>query len=353
MRQSNAYQRCLAAMLAAAGFASSLSLPSKLAHGQAQNNRFNAGQAAGTSTMEIAKAEGKLEAQQGQRIKISTADQKDVFIDIVRETSVKYTAEAEPSWLVPGLMVRFSTKFDQGKPVAPLKNLEVFMPVTYGRLTMEQIRDQTPGFYQEGKTASPETKNLFAGEKNAIDKKATDKPTDKPADKPANKPSDKAGSGASSAAVNASGSPGVRIVGKLIGVHNNALMIMVDQPVQFELDAAVTISVSAADLTFAMQGDSVTVSGLRNPSEPSLIRAEKLEIKAAKKLAQAQPTVRGARTRTNARSRGNDASDNDSGDTKAGVRPGAKSTNGKRPAANDRKASSTRGAPATNKAPGT
>ena len=326
MNMSNAPGRWLSAILSIAAIVCATSSTGRVAQAQGQaqaqaqgktpaqaqnqkNNRYD-GLAGGNATMEIAKAEGKLEAQQGQRIKISTAEQKEIFIDISQETSLKYSGEADRSWLSPGLMVRFSTKFDQGKPEM-LKGLEVFMPVMHRGMSMEQIRDQTPGMYQEGKAPPPVPKGLFAGD----DKKAGTKPAGKPA---ATTPPPAATTGAA---------PTVRVIGKLMGVHGNVVMVMTEQPMQFELDPEATIAVTSGDLSFVAQGDSVAVSGLRSPAEPSFIRAERIEIKAAKKLTQPQPAPRGSRTRTNMRGKAGDAAvDKDSKDTKAG---NAKAANGK------------------------
>lgn len=271
------------------------------------SNKQEAGAAAGAR--EIAKAEGKLEAQQGQTLKISTTDNKEIFVQVGPGTALKYSGEADRSWLSPGMMVRFSTRFDQGKAVAPLKSLDVFMPVLRPGMTMEQMREQTPGIYQEGKTPPPGAKGLFADD--------SQKPGNKGGSKPAgNKPAD-----AAQPAVGASAA--YRVVGKLMGLHGNTIMVMAEQPMQFELDPAATISVTSSDLTFAVHGDPVAVSGLRNPAEPAYIQAEKLEIKAAQKLTQAQPTARG-RTRGNLRGKAAEADESDAKDGKPAVKkPGS------------------------------
>ncbi len=222
---------------------------------------------AGGSALEIAKAEGKLEAMQGQTLKIKS-DSKDMFLVMGQQTAVKFSGDAEASWLQPGLYVRFSSSFDaQGRPTAALKNLEVFLPSTSNRLSAEQQRDQTPGIYQESKSVPPGAKEVFA------DKKAPP-PKNAPAAAPAGQ--------------------AMRVVGTVRAVQGSKLMIAAGmQPVQIELDPSVVIAVTATDLSFINQGDNVTVSGLRNPAEPSWIQAERIEIKAGKKLTQAQPIQRG------------------------------------------------------------
>lgn len=244
---------------------------------------------------EIAKAEGKLESQQLQTLRISTEDNKDVFVQLSQGTAVKYTGEADRSWLSPGLMVRFTTKFEQGRPAGAIKSLDVFVPAMRPGMTMEQMREQTPGVYQEGKAPPPGAKGLFTDDNQPKGGRATKQTADTAAGQSAT----------------------YRVVGRVMGMQGNMLIVMTEQPMQFELDPAAAISVSASDMTFATKGDAVAVSGLRNPAEPALIQAEKIEIKAAKKLAQAQAPARGGRARTNLRGRaaGGDDLDSNTGRT--------------------------------------
>ena len=338
MKKSNALGLSWRASLAAAGViwlscstggvALAQAPAAATAKGQ-QSNKLDVGATAGAAR-EIAKAEGKLEAQQGQTIKISTAEKKELFIQLSQGTALKYSGEADRSWLAPGLMVRFSTKFEQGKPPAPLKNLDVFMPAMRPGMTMEQMREQTPGMYQEGKVPPPGAKGLFAEDNKKPGTKAGGKPADPPA----------TASGAS---------PTYRVVGRISGVHGNTLIVAAEQPMQFELDPAAVISVSSSDLSFAQLGDTVAVSGLRNPVEPAFIQAEKLEIKAAKKLTQAQPTTqRGGRTRSKQRVKAADAGDLDAKGGAAGGQPGTKA-DGKNSNPNDKRPGSTKKPTATNR----
>lgn len=294
-----------------------------------RNPRGDAGAAAGGGALEIAKAEGKLEAQQGQTVKITSEDKKDYFLVLSQETSLKYSGEADPKWLVPGLMVRFTANFDSGKPVGTVKNLEVFMPVRSNRMTMEQAREQTPGIYQEGKAPPPGAKGLFAEEQ---------------------KDAKKDGSAPAQTPATSGGAQAYRVVGSLRGVHQNTLLVSAGpQPVQVELDPSATITVTAGDLSFASKGDEVKVSGLRKPSQPDWIQAEKIEIKAAKKLTQAQPAPRGGKMRTGGRGRGANADFGDGQADKAGddgaPAAGEQPGRGRRPAAGRR-------TPANGRAPG-
>ncbi len=266
--------------------------------GDAKNQR--PGQAQGqpqgiqnSAAKEIAKSQGKLEARQGNRIKILDAENKEVFITISEETAVRYTADADAKWLAPGLSVRFTASFEQGKPTESLKQIEVFTPLE-GRLTMEQMREQTPGIYQEGKAPPEGAKGLFAE-----DKKGAKPPPKTKKEKDAVP----AGPGAQS----------MRVVGKIANVQGNVLTIVAGQPMQVELDSAAKVNVVANDfntaLSFAVKDDAVTVSGLRDPAAPAIIYAERIELKAAKKLEQMQVQPRGRTTGRNRDTDGKDGKD--------------------------------------------
>jgi hypothetical protein len=133
------------------------------------------------------------------------------------------------------------------------------------------------------------------------------------------------------------------VVGTLRNVQKNVITLAAGpQPMQIELAPDATITVTASDFSFASHGDLVTVSGLRNPAQPEWIQAERIDVKAAKKLTQAQPVPRGGKLRANGRGRGGaadakDLQDNDApaandkpGNGKAGRKPTA---NERRPAA--------------------
>lgn len=270
---------------------------------QGNTAQGNPAQGGANATMEIAKADGQLAAMAGQTIKLTRSDKSEVFLVLGPDTDMKYSAEADMKWLSPGLMVRFTASFDQGRATAALKQLEVFVPSTRGRLTGEQMRDQTPGVYQEGKGPPEGAKGLFADDKKK----------------------------AAKAAAPAGNAQTWRVVGALQGLQKNTMLVAAGtQPIQIELDPAISISVIADDLTFANSGDNVTVSGLRNPAQPTIIQAEKIELKAAKKLTQAQPAGRTSKSRGRnskdadpAGKTGKDAKDGDKAGTK---QPAGKST---------------------------
>ncbi len=118
-------------------------------------------------SMEIATVEGKWDAFAQGIIKILNSENQEVFLQSENNTVLQYSAEAEPSWLMPGYMVRFSATFDQNsKATAPLKAIEVFTPVTHRHMTPEAMREQTPGIYREDKAQAGEAKGMFGNEGN-------------------------------------------------------------------------------------------------------------------------------------------------------------------------------------------
>lgn len=241
--------------------------------------------------MEIAKVEGKWDAFSQGIIKILNAENQELFLLSENDTVVRYTAEADPAWLMPGYMVRFSASFDQNaKPTAPLKAIEVFTPNTRRRLSPQEMREQTPGIHLEEKGPPEEAQGLL-GEKN---KKPQQQPKGKPAKKEAITPGQT-----------------FRVVGQIGGIKNNVLSIVTSQPIQIEIDPTAVVTVTANDIASASnlitKGDSVSVSGLRNPAQPTQIYCEQITIKASKKLTQAMPQAK--RGKTSAR-------DNDSKNSK-------------------------------------
>lgn len=239
--------------------------------GKTKNDKSGKPDATQSASMEIAKAEGKWDAFSQGIIKILNAENQELFLQSENDTVVTYTAEAEAAWLMPGYMVRFSASFDQNsKPTAPLKAIEVFTPLTRRRMSPEEMREQTPGITREDKAQADGAKGLFGDN----DKK-----------QPKGKPSKK------DTAVTAGQT--YRVVGQIGGVQNNVLTVMASTPIQIEIDPTAVVTVTTNDIASAMgmiaKGDSVSVSGLRNPAQPAQIYCERISIKAAKKLTQAMP----------------------------------------------------------------
>lgn len=269
-----------------------------------------------STIMEIAKVEGRWDAFSQGIIKILNGENQEMFLKSENDTEVTYTAEAEPSWLMPGYMVRFSATFDEkNKPTAPLKAIEVFTPVTGRRLSPEQMREQTPSIYLEEKGQPDETKGLFAENNN-----------NKKPSKGRNAKKDAITPGKS-----------FRVVGQISGVQNNVLTVIATQPIQIEIDPMAVVTVNTKDIVTALnltvKGDAVTVSGLRNPAQPMQIYSQQITIKASKKLTQAMP--QGKRGKTTSRDKDKDDAKN-SKDAKDG-KDGKDKNENKKPNSSDKK----------------
>ena len=228
------------------------------------------------ASMEIAKVEGKWDAFSQGIIKILNAENQELFLQSESDTVINYMAEAEPAWLMPGYMVRFSAALDQnGKPTAPVKAIEVFTPSTRRRMSPEEMREQTPGIHREDKSQPQGANGLFAEKEKKPQPKA--------------KPSSKK---------DLASAPGqsYRIVGQIGGIQNNVVTVMASTPIQIEIDPTAAVTVKTGDISSALaliaKGDSVSVSGLRNPAQPAQIYCEQITIKAAKKLTQAMPPTK-------------------------------------------------------------
>lgn len=218
--------------------------------------------------LEIASATGVLSAMAGNQIKITTESKEEYFVVLSKDSTLRYQGSADKKFLMPGLFVRFSTVLNQnGIAQTPLSNIEVFTPSSNRHLNPDQLREQTPGVYQEG------------GEVGKVQPKAAPvKPAakDPAATKPARTPR---GAGA----IGDVGS--FRVVGQLAGGQGNKLMVMAGtMRLQIELADDAKIGVSGTDLMFCQQGDTVKVSGLRVAGQEKWIQAESVQITGSKPL---------------------------------------------------------------------
>jgi hypothetical protein len=216
-------------------------------------------QAQNAGGLEIASVEGELTGVAGDRIAVQTEDGKEYFAVYGRKCSLKYSGTADPQFLQPGLMVRFDATFDVAKGVAtePIAELEVYRPLK-GRLSQQQRKDQTPGFYpiSEDKQAAGNKDNPRY-RRNQSQNQTT----------------------------NSGNLQAFRVVGLINGRQGSKLRIMTGrQAILVDLTADPRITVASGDVLFCNPGDKVQVTGLRNPSQETLIQAETIEIDGAKPL---------------------------------------------------------------------
>lgn len=81
--------------------------------------------------VENIQAKGKIRAIQGEVIQVANDETRQQWlVKMPRDPAgVRVTGKARPTYLQPGMMVRFSGQFDsKGKPQAPIDRLEVFTP---------------------------------------------------------------------------------------------------------------------------------------------------------------------------------------------------------------------------------
>lgn len=212
---------------------------------------------------QIAHVSGTMQAMQLNQIKIVAEDKKEYFAVLSDQTSVQYRGTAEPDFLMPGLLVRFSGELNQsGQVQGPVKELEIFTLSQRRRVSPEQAREQTTGVYQVG------------GEDGSVKK---------PVEKTAHKTSAKKSRAA------ANDTQAYRVVGQIVGAKAGKIFLHAGGvQVQFELDPKAVIKVISHDAAFCQIGDQVKVSGLRTAGQEQFIQSESVEIIGAKPLGPAE-----------------------------------------------------------------
>lgn len=246
--------------------------------GTAIRNQASQLQSAGnavTGGLETVEMEGTLEAIAGERLKIKTSDDTDVFVVLTAKTKVRYGAIADAKFLRAGLMVRFDSEFDtqQGISVNPIDVIEVFQPSRGRRLTMEERKDQTAGIYPISEEKKAEGKNTSARrsakqEKTQRDQKIKDKPENSKAQNAEMK------NDVDPAAVKP-----FRVVGQLQVIQDSKLRVIAGrQAIVVDLADDVQVQVVAGDALFCQPGDKVKLAGLRSAAQPNLVQAAEVEI---------------------------------------------------------------------------
>ncbi|MEM7558144.1 MAG: hypothetical protein AAF394_03400 [Planctomycetota bacterium] len=248
----------------------------------AQVGNAPASQAQGGRGPEISQVKGTLEGIARDRIKIKSDDGKETIAVLGRSSRIQYEATASANFLRPGMMVRFESGFDvqQGTPLAPIAQLEVFRPSKSTTLQPEERKKQTAGIYpasdfkdekEENKgprnTRQAATRVAKAAERNFV------------------------------------------VVGQLRVVQAQKMRIQAgNRAMIVELKPDAKISVSAGDAMFFKPGDKVKLTGARAAGS-TMLQVELLEVEAANPLGEdAKPgaagnnragTKRGSTTRRN------------------------------------------------------
>jgi hypothetical protein len=86
--------------------------------------------------LQIAQVSGTMQAMALDKIKIVAEDKKEYFAVVSNQTSLLYKGTAEPDFLMPGLLVRFSAELSQnGQVQGPVTELEVFTISQHRRMS--------------------------------------------------------------------------------------------------------------------------------------------------------------------------------------------------------------------------
>ncbi len=280
---------------------------SQATFGQLKKKPNEAGGFAGGVGFELVDVAGKLDSMMGANLKIISDGNIETIAVLDPRSTIKFIGQAKSTWLPPGMLVRFSARFDgSGKPETPIKTLDAFQMNTRGRLTPDEMRDQTPNMYPEGTSIGTATKGLFNDKKT--DKRPEKKSTKK-TDNVAEKKSSVKKRGSKDTDLDVGTPQAFRVVGQVMQVEGNKLFLRAGtHQLTVDIDPAATINVNLPHAMAALPGDSVTLKGLRNPRDPKFVQAEVIDIKAAKLLGldggQAPKSGRGSARTTKATDKG-------------------------------------------------
>lgn len=173
--------------------------------------------------------------EQGEQMLVKVPD---------RPQDVSFVASANPSWLRPGMLVKFRNTFDaKGRPVATVRQLEVI-----------SLRAETQiGLIPDSNLAGGAT-GLFSSEE----------PTKK---------------------TSAPETMSFTVAGTLRGYKDgNILVAAGSTPVQSQLDEKASISVDVSDYSLAREGDTVQVTGWYYLGQRDRVFSNRLSISSTQKL---------------------------------------------------------------------
>lgn len=211
-----------------------------------------------TPANEITNFTGKLKGFQRGVIMVTKEDGTEAMVlPPERISSFNFIAEAEPSFLRPGMLVRFAVQLGPtGVPIQPVQMVTLFNKVNPKQLLGHEREQFTPGVY--GDRHVPPNQQGVAGKKT--------------------------------------------IVGTLMGVGGNGVMLV--QAGKYRMQAPVNEEtkweVRFNDLSLAKADDKVTVAGFFNPPNVNQIRADRITITTdrvfkAEKPEPKRPRKRGAK----------------------------------------------------------
>lgn len=219
------------------------------------------GQIPGIGGLDVAEVNGKLDAASGNRLKITGDDGQDYLVSLNQQSTIDYEGTAEPEFLRPGMLVRFTCSFDtNGQPQQAVSELEIFQPMQRRRMRPDEMQKQTPGIYP---VVAPEARQQ--SQQPQHQRRQQPAPQQPPA--------------------SAEATQEYRIVGKVMGIEQGRMQVMAgNRPVMVELEPELKVTVASGDLTFSNPGDQIKVSGLVNAAQPNFIQAESVRIEGAEPL---------------------------------------------------------------------
>ena len=241
----------------------------------------------GANGLEIVELKGKLEMILGNQIKMKTEDGQEAIVLVTDATTFTYRGTAEPTALGPGLLVRFNESFDAaGQPQGPVSALEIFRPIRMRRPTAELQQKQTPGIHPVSDK----------GKDDVADRRAAGKPNRGQPAKPAAKVAprntapqtvDARNKPANARGDNTAGPTGAvqdyLVVGMLRGIQGDKMQVVAgNRPVIVPIARDLKISVTAGDPLFCQPGDTIEMTGLKNPA--GLVQADVIDVTGAKPL---------------------------------------------------------------------
>ena len=219
-------------------------------------------QQTGGNGLNTANVKGELEALQGYTLKIKDeAGETLMVMANPQMCSINYSGEAEPEFLTPGLMVRFTATFDsKGIPTHQIGELEIFSPVRKRRMSRQEIQKQTAGIYPAEDDEEKGKDQVDAAPRNTRQSSRTRTRQQTPQK--------------------------YLVVGKLMGTQAKKIAVRAgNRTVQVELAEEPSIQVQYGDLSFCQPGDKLEIVGMSRANQANFVQAQQVKVTANKKLA--------------------------------------------------------------------
>ena len=230
----------------------------KPSFGQDNSPGFGVPPGFGANQNMVTEFKGKLKGFQRGVVYVQREDGTDMMVQVPDNlTAFQFVALAKPAFLKRGQLVRLTGTFNpvNGMAVSPINKVELFQPVS-GAMP-GRIREQyLPGVYPQQQN---ENQQGFAGPVRC------------------------------------------RVVGGVMGIHDNGNMVVQagSRPLQIPLSPDVTFEIRFNNLTLAQEGDTVSVSGFYQPSNETLVKAERITVTSEKVFGEPTESIpkRGSRRR--------------------------------------------------------